>query len=239
MSSSEAGLADKVARVSRVTLSEVVYRDIRELLLAGQVAPGEKFTLRGLAEAVGTSPMPVREAVGRLSAEGALEILPNRAIRVPIMTRERFEELTIIRAEIEGLAAQFAAERASPEEISAACGFHAQFAAESAEADPDGAVALRLNKDLHFAVYKAAHMPNLLQIIDGLWLQVGPVINLDLRASGRRLKEVEAHKHHARLILALRAGDGAAARQALADDIRAAADFILATGDLPFAGQEG
>jgi len=239
MSSSEAGLADKVARVSRVTLSEVVYRDIRELLLAGQVAPGEKFTLRGLAEAVGTSPMPVREAVGRLSAEGALEILPNRAIRVPIMTRERFEELTIIRAEIEGLAAQFAAERASPEEISAACGFHAQFAAESAEADPDGAVALRLNKDLHFAVYKAAHMPNLLQIIDGLWLQVGPVINLDLRASGRRLKEVEAHKHHARLILALRDGDGAAARQALADDIRAAADFILATGDLPFAGQEG
>jgi DNA-binding GntR family transcriptional regulator len=239
MSSSEAGLADKVARVSRVTLSEVVYRDIRELLLAGQVAPGEKFTLRGLAEAVGTSPMPVREAVGRLSAEGALEILPNRAIRVPIMTRERFEELTIIRAEIEGLAAQFAAERASPEEVSAACGFHAQFAAESAEADPDGAVALRLNKDLHFAVYKAAHMPNLLQIIDGLWLQVGPVINLDLRASGRRLKEVEAHKHHARLILALRAGDGAAARQALADDIRAAADFILATGDLPFAGQEG
>ena len=248
MSSSEAGLADKVARVSRVTLSEVVYRDIRELLLAGQVAPGEKFTLRGLAEAVGTSPMPVREAVGRLSAEGALEILPNRAIRVPIMTRERFEELTIIRAEIEGLAAQFAAERASPEEISAACGFHAQFAAESAEADPDGAVALRLNKDLHFAVYKAAHMPNLLQIIDGLWLQVGPVINLDLRASGAMprtwsecscVKEVEAHKHHARLILALRAGDGAAARQALADDIRAAADFILATGDLPFAGQEG
>lgn len=239
MSRTETGLAEKVARVSRVTLSEVVYRDIRELLLAGQVAPGEKFTLRGLAEAVGTSPMPVREAVGRLSAEGALEILPNRAIRVPIMTRERFEELTVIRAEIEGLAAQFAAERASPGEISAACGFHAQFAAESAEADPDGAVALRLNKDLHFAVYKAAHMPNLLQIIDGLWLQVGPVINLDLRASGRRLKEVEAHKHHARLILALRAGDGAGARQALADDIRAAADFILATGNLPSAAREG
>ena len=65
------------------------------------------------------------------------------------------------------------------------------------------------------------------------------MINLDLRASGRRLKEVEAHKHHARLIAALRAGDGAAARQALADDIRAAADFILATGNLPSAAREG
>ncbi|WP_224003400.1 GntR family transcriptional regulator [Aureimonas sp. SA4125] len=232
-------MAEKVTRVSRVTLSEVVYRDIRELLLAGQVAPGEKFTLRGLAEAVGTSPMPVREAVGRLSAEGGLEILPNRAIRVPIMTRERFAELTIIRAEIEGLAAQYAAERAAPHEIAAACGFHMQFAAVSAEADPDGAAALKLNKDMHFAVYRAAHMPNLLQIIDGLWLQVGPVINLDLRASGRRLKEVEAHKHHARLVAALKDGDGAAARQALADDIRTAADFILATGDLPSATRKG
>lgn len=235
MSHAEPGLAEKVARVSRVTLSEVVYRDIRELILAGQVAPGEKFTLRGMAEAVGTSPMPVREAVGRLSAEGALEILPNRAIRVPIMTRERFAELTIIRAEMEGLAAEYAARNAGAEEIAVACGFHEEFAAESAKADPDGAAALRLNKDLHFAVYQAAHMPNLLQIIDGLWLQVGPVINLDLRASGRRLKEVEAHKHHARLIAALKAGDGASARQALADDIRAAASFILATGDLPSA----
>lgn len=235
MGAVETGIAEKVVRVSRVTLGEHVYRDLRELILAGQVAPGEKFTLRGLADAVGTSPMPVREAVGRLSAEGALEILPNRAIRVPLMTRERFSELTIIRMEVEGLAAQFAAARADRKEIAVACVHHERFAAESRRREPDGAVALRANKELHFAVYAAAGMPQLLQIIDGLWLQVGPVINLDLRASGRRLKEVEAHRHHARLVAALKAADGAAARKALADDIRAAADFILATGDLPSA----
>ena len=52
--------------------------------------PGQRFTLRGLAAAIGTSAMPVREAVTRLAAEQALEVLPNRAIRVPLMTRERF-----------------------------------------------------------------------------------------------------------------------------------------------------
>lgn len=221
-------VVEKVARLSRVTLGEQVYQDLRELIFAGQIAPGEKFTLRGLAEAMGTSPMPVREAVSRLSAEKALEILPNRTIRVPIMTRERFVELKIIRMEIEGLAAEVATTRAEARDIAEMAEHQNVFAEESRKADPDGAVALKANKDLHFAIYRAARMPQLLQIIEGLWLQVGPVINLDLRASGRRLHAVEAHKHHARLIEAMRARDPKAARQALADDIRSAAEFILA-----------
>lgn len=228
-------VVEKVARLSRVTLGEQVYQDLRELLAAGQVAPGEKFTLRGLAEAIGTSSMPVREAVNRLAAENALEVLPNRAIRVPIMTRERFVELRTIRIEIEGLAAQMAAERATPNDIAEALRHQSVFAEESRRLDPDGAVALKANKDFHFAVYGAARMPLLLQIIGGLWLQIGPVINLDLRASGRRLHAVEAHKHHTRLIEAIRRRDGRAARAALADDIRTAAEFILAGGRLPSA----
>lgn len=223
----------KFSKVPRVTLSEHVYRELRELLLAGQIAPGEKFSLRGLAEAIGTSSMPVREAVARLSAEGALEILANRAIRVPIMTRARFAELALIRMEIEGLAAAHAATRITAAERRVVRAHHSRFAAERAQAAPDGAVALRANKDLHFAVYAAARMPQLLQIIDGLWLQVGPVINLDLRAGSDRLKSVEAHRHHGDIVAALETGDAARARTALAADIRSAADFILANGDLP------
>lgn len=231
-------ITTKLGKVPRVTLGEHVYRDLRELLLAGQVAPGEKFSLRGLAEAIGTSSMPVRAAVARLSAEGALEILANRAIRVPIMTRARFAELAVIRMEIEGLAAAHAAARITAEELAVVRGHHDRFAAERMCAKPDGAVALRANKELHFAVYTAARMPQLLQIIDGLWLQVGPVINLDLLAGSDRLKSVAAHRHHHDLVSALARGDGAAAREALAADIRGAADFILANGNLPEDPQE-
>lgn len=224
---------EKMSRVSRVTLSDHVYRDLCELLVAGQVAPGEKFTLRGLADAIGVSPMPVRQAVSRLAAEGALEVMPNRAIRVPVMTRSGFVELRTIRCEIEGLAAELAAGQASEAEIDEIAGHQELFAAESRKPDPDGGIAIKANKDFHFAVYRAARMPRLLQIVESLWLQVGPVLNLDLRASGRRLHEVEAHKHHARLVEALRQRDGRAARAALVADIESAATFILANGQLP------
>lgn len=231
-------VVEKVARISRVTLADRVYQDLTELLLAGQIAPGEKFTLRGLAEAIGTSSMPIREAVGRLSAEGALQVLPNRAIRVPIMTRERFVELRTIRIEIEGLAAEIAAGRATDAEIAGIARHQAAFEHESKKPDPDGAVALKANKELHFALYRAAAMPTLMQIIEGLWLQVGPVINFDLRASGRRLHAVEAHKHHARILEGMRSRDAAMARAALAADIESAAEFILASGNLPAAATE-
>lgn len=226
-------LVEKMPRVSRVTLGDHVYQDLRELLLAGQVAPGEKFTLRGLADAIGVSAMPVRQAVGRLAAEGALEVMPNRAIRVPVMTRSGFEELRTIRSAVEGLATELAAERAAAAEVEEIAGHQDLFASESKKTHPDGAVAIKANKDFHFAIYRAARMPRLLQIIESLWLQAGPILNLDLRASGRRLHEVAAHRHHARLVEALRQGDGPAARAALVADIESAAAFILANGQIP------
>src|SRR3546814_11221184 len=92
--------------------------------------------------------MPSREAVGRLSADGALEVLPNRAIRVPIMTRERFMELRTIRIEVEGLAAEVAAGRATAREIEEIARHPEAFEKESRKPNPDGAGALKDTKDL-------------------------------------------------------------------------------------------
>ncbi|KAG0755593.1 hypothetical protein G6F22_020562 [Rhizopus arrhizus] len=74
------GLLDKQ---ERVTVADQIYQQTRQLLMSGAVPPGEKITLRGLAAALNTSPMPVREAVNKLVAEGALEMLPSRGRRVP------------------------------------------------------------------------------------------------------------------------------------------------------------
>ncbi|MEP9352647.1 GntR family transcriptional regulator [Xanthobacter sp. KR7-65] len=228
-----AGLDARVARIVRQTLADQVYGDLKELLLAGRAAPGERFTLRGLAAAIGTSAMPVREAVSRLVAENALEVLPNRAVRVPLMSRARFVELRLIRISLEGLAVTTAAAGASDAEIAEVVRFERLFAAERAKKKPDGAVAMRHNKDLHFALYRAAHLPTLMQMIESLWLQVGPVLNLDFRAGPERVRQGEAHLHHARLVAALAARDPEAAREALVADIWSAGDFILSRGVLP------
>lgn len=231
--SPDATFGGRMAKVVRLTLADSVYRDLKELLLAGRAAPGERFTLRGLAAAVGTSPMPVREAVSRLVAENALEVLPNRAVRVPLMPRARFEELRLIRVSLEGLAAARAAEIADADDLAEIVGFERAFAAEREKPRGDGAVAMAHNKDLHFALYRAARLPLLFGMIETLWLQIGPVLNLDFLAGPERLRQGEAHLHHAALVAALKRRDGEAARKALIDDIWSAGDFILSRGVLP------
>jgi DNA-binding GntR family transcriptional regulator len=70
-------------------------------------------------------------------------------------------------------------------------------------------------------------------MIEGLWLQIGPVLNLDVRAGPERVRQGEAHLHHARLVAALKARDSDAARDALVADIWSAGDFILSRDVLP------
>jgi DNA-binding GntR family transcriptional regulator len=215
------------------TLGLRVYRGLRDFLAAGQVQPGQKLTLRELAAALGTSLMPVRDAVRRLAAEGALEALPNRAIRVPVMTKARFRELRRIRLLLEGLAVEEATPRIAPEAIERLLELNEEFTAGMRRREPDVARIYRANKDLHFTVYAAAGMPVLLATIENLWLQVGPLLHLSMRMRATGQLDNPAPKCHNRLIRALRAGDAARARAALEDDIMSAGEQILAHGNLP------
>src|SRR5579875_2337536 len=158
-------VTDRMDRLQRVTLSERAYCGLRELLMAGQVAPGEKLSLRAIAKALGTSAMPVREALRRLMAEQAVEFLPNTAIRVPVMTEARFREIRAIRISLEGLATETAAMHIQRAELTEARR-HAQLFLDAPNDAPETIV--RANKDLHFAVYRAARMPVLLQMIEAL-----------------------------------------------------------------------
>ena len=90
-----------VTPLIRQTLSADVYKQLRDLLMSGRVMPGEALSLRSIAEALGVSVMPVREAVHRLVAEQALELTANRVLRVPVMTISQFREITSIRINLE------------------------------------------------------------------------------------------------------------------------------------------
>ena len=74
-----------------------VYQLLRTNLLCGKIQPGIPLTIRGVAEALGVSPMPVREALHRLACEGAVEVKNNRRVIVPMMTAEKFSELCDLR----------------------------------------------------------------------------------------------------------------------------------------------
>jgi len=223
---------NEIAPLARQTLGDRTYAQLSELLVSGRLAPGDKLSLRGAAEALGVSMMPVREAVSRLVADGALEVAPNRAVRVPIMTTEQFRDLARIRIEIEGYATEQAALLRDEEDLAAIGRCEEAFRLESHAEKPDAPLSVELNKNLHFAIYGAARSPILVEIIRGLWLKVGPILNLDLRANPDRLTSGGARERHAAALAAIIAKDGAAARAAIAEDIRNAADFIISRGQL-------
>jgi DNA-binding GntR family transcriptional regulator len=209
-------------------MGESAYAHLAGLLTSGRVAPGERLSLRDLAERLGTSTMPIRAAVSRLAEYGALEVSPNRAVRVPVLSATRFAELADLRQQMEGLAAERAALAATARDIADISRIEAAFARNVTQRAPDGARAVALNRDLHFAIYAAARMPLLEGMIERLWLLAGPVLNLDMRADPRRLENTPAPRFHAAALAAIRARDGAAARAAIAGDIAEAAAFILA-----------
>lgn len=225
-------LSELVTPLKRQTLSADVYEQLKELLMTGRMMPGEQISLRSTATALGVSVMPVREAVHRLAAEQALELTPNRALRVPRMTVSQFREITAIRINLEGLATERAAPLLRDAALATIATLNAQFADEMARPVPDGANLIALNKALHFAVYEGAQMPMLMKMIEALWLRIGPILNYDLRSGSRRVGDGVAVVHHARLVEALQRHDGAAAREALRGDIEAAADFIVSAGVL-------
>lgn len=213
---------------SRPTLGRQVQGRLRQLIVAGVLSPGDKVSLRTVAGKLGVSMQPVREAVSSLVADRALEVLPNRAVRVPILSRSQFRELTAIRLAIEGFAAARAAQFRTAHDLDEMRRLDAEFRRQGASHPPDLPAAVAANKDFHFAVYRAAALPELLPIIEGLWLRIGPVLNVDLRSNISKTRVGKSAGHHGRLVAAISAGDGRAARRALAADISGAARHIEA-----------
>ena len=221
-----------VEPLDRQTLGERAYVQLADLLMSGRLAPGEKLSLRAAADVLGVSIMPVREAVSRLVADRALEVTPNRAVRVPLMTAAQFRDLTKVRIAIEGHAAAEAAAHRNEDDLRAIARAEEAMRAESKKQKPDLPRAVELNKTFHFAVYEASHSPILVEIIRALWLKAGPVINLDLRANPERLAKGDAIRFHGNVRRAIATAAQAQAQAGTAADISGAAKVILSRGGL-------
>jgi GntR family colanic acid and biofilm gene transcriptional regulator len=104
---------------SSETLGRKAYLDLQQSLLNGELLPGTRLTLRGLAETLQTSTQPIREAVNRLAAEGAVDTARGRAILVPQRTREELDDLYTMRVMLEAEVAMRFARRADLAEIDA------------------------------------------------------------------------------------------------------------------------
>jgi DNA-binding GntR family transcriptional regulator len=209
-------------QVSRDTLQDQVYRQIREALMSGRFQPGQKLTIRGLAEALGSSPMPVREALHRLSAENAFEVTETARLRIPMMTPKRLREIRDARVALEGLLAEKAVvliQDADLEDINDLCR-QMQHAADTV----DVSRYLWTNFAFHRRIYAVAQAELTVAAVENFWLHMGPCFALVAPDKAHLQRSMEAHD---RIVAALVARDGAAARAAVIDDIMQAADSLI------------
>ena len=204
---------DGAPKQPKGSVQDRIYSELKRRLLVGMFLPGEPLTLRALAAEFGVSPMPIRAAMAQLIAEGGLEMLPNRAVRVQVMTTHRLTELLAVRRNLEGMATAEACMRATDAELVGLHEIHRetmQFIHQKKHHE-----LLASNQKFHFTLYGFARSWVLMPMIEMLWLRAGPFIHLAQKSIGSKLDG----RHHAELLEALEKRDPKAARRAMERDI--------------------
>lgn len=218
---SETGLAAGTGAAPTGSAHDRVYRGLRSRIMHGEMYPGQALTLRGVGAEYNVSMTPAREAVRRLSAEGALTVSSSGRLAAPELGNERIEELAALRALIEVELASRALPRAHMALIDRLQSINARITDNIAHQD---AVAyIRSNLEFHRTLYLRAQAPAMLAMAETVWLQLGPT----MRALYGKLRQKEPPRYHRLIISALKAGDEPGLRLALRSDVTQGLKMLL------------
>jgi len=208
-------------RLRRETLEVQILRWLRDAILTGQLVRGTRLVQSDLAKQLGTSRIPVRDALRRLEADGLVRVADERGTFVVRgLAAEDVEEIYDIRLRLEGLATERAALCMDEEERSALAALveRMQVAARRADLKRYG----ELDHDFHLAIYEGSRCLRLTRAITGLLAGIPPLAPISLKGRVR-----EAHREHMAVFEAIMARDGAAAEAAAEHHVAQARRALL------------
>lgn len=206
----------------QTSLGELAYTSLKAAIVRGEFAPGQKLTLRAVAQALGVSTTPARDAVTRLIGEGALANIGPKTVVLPPLTKAALDEITAIRLSLEGMAAVVATARIDAKDI-----VRLKQLQDSINSAMDGGeytTVLKHNRDFHFLIYGSAGMPRLVAMIETLWLRIGPSLN-DLYPEFATTRV--GVSNHMVAIAGLEASDPLRVKGAIEKDIRDGYDRLI------------
>ena len=215
------------APLGRDTMQERVYQELRQALMRGYCPPGEVLIVRRLSDQFRTSHMPVRDALARLVAEQALEVLPSRSVAVPVLSRERWRELQEVRELLESRIAALSATRISASDIATLAQLNRDMHVQVARRDAE--TYLATNWRFHFALYAVSGRAATLRIIEGLWLQVGPTLrgSVDRVMADPHAGSSPTLTHHDDIVASLQRRDVDGVSAGVASDLRLVTEYQL------------
>ena len=216
-----ASAAKALKQINFQSKHELIYSGVRLAIMSGRFAPGQRLKLRDLAVELGTSAMPVRDAVGKLVAEQALVQNESGAARIPLATERLLKDVMEMRALLEGEAANRAAV-IMPESEFPRLKLLAS-ALNQATKTRDIQRYLKLNQELKFGIYAHCGSTVLINLIESLWLRAGPF----LRYLSQDLEGMVAINFHDDALEAITARSPELARAAISKDITSGMNFLL------------
>ncbi|MFF0492530.1 GntR family transcriptional regulator [Nocardia sp. NPDC004068] len=189
------------------SLKQIALTEIRRRIFARELAPGARIDQEPLADEIGMSKIPVREALSALAAEGLVEMVPRRGAFVVPLSKADIEDHYWMLAHLSGRAAERAAENLSEESLA-----ELERLIEQMETATDEQERARANFTFHSLINHAAESPRILAVLRTL----GSPIPLEFYESNTEMAP-EADAEHRNLLEALRSRSGPRARAAMED----------------------
>lgn len=201
-------------------LRDVVFDSLREAILDGKLKPGQRLMEVQLADQLGVSRTPVREAIRKLELEGIVVMLPRKGAYVANMSLKDIMEVLEIRSSLEGLAAFLAAERINDEDLANL----KRIAKELEQTELNIEDLLKKDVEFHECIFKATNNKRLHQLINSLWEQVYRFRLSYLSDYDALQSIVEEHKM---IVEAIEKGDSELARKCATEHIEKAEQFMI------------
>lgn len=200
---------------------EATYRRLRDMAMFGELVPGQKVTIQGITAALGAGMTPSREAIRRLTAEGALVLHENRRVSVPCLSASQADEVAFARLALEPRLAELAMPGLDGAVIDRLAALDADIDAAIEAGDMRGYLAG--NYRFHFTLYETAAAPILTALTQSLWLRFAPSLRVVITSDG-----AIGPDRHKEAIAAMRAGDAKALAAAIEADIRQGIERVQA-----------
>lgn len=200
-------------------LREAVYDHVKALLLSGAYPPGARLSEVALAQTLGASRTPVREALMRLAEEGLVELVPGKGARVRVFTPEEVEEVYTVRALLEGEAAKEAALRATPEGLR---GLERLLQAIDEAPPEDHLEQMRRDLEFHQALVRLSGNRTLFRLYEDLL----STLALIRAAEPTRSQDPETKSQHRAILEALLSRDAEEAKRAVERHIAYFRDLV-------------
>lgn len=200
--------------VLKENLQERIYAILKRNLMMGRFGPNQKLPLRGLAASLGTSLMPVRDALQRLESIGCVVSTAHRTMMVPSFSTKELEDIRMLRVLLEGRAAEAAAANRANQHLDVLSQYCAD--TERAVGTYDLDLFLEANYNFHMAIADASGIAFIADLLEPLWLRLGPMVR---KSTPDQANIRQAVKFHRMARDAIAVGDAAAAKRAVRADI--------------------